>query len=283
MSTESVVREVEQLLPHLDPAFERGAVILHTGSEYLTSAFRNYVFSVVDDNVIACYSSIMDIQSRPCRPYDSLPTGRFFATFMRASAHDVNLTLAAAIHEGAHYLTDRNPARDEPDQKKAPALWWQYRDPHAGSHDRDWLKCVVSLWHRACRFGYEVPLSTFMLDQYDYGAKDWGPLLDEASDHEATPLESLVRRKAKATSTPTQEAPEGRKSLVGRESIAGRMRRHGLPQSLTAWAGGKLFEIRNGEARLDGKRISLERAARIYAKWDKAVGPAYGRAPAPQR
>lgn len=185
---EQNITRVQNLLPKLDPAFKRGAFILHHGSPYLTGEFWRLVHGITEPGTIACYSPILDVLAADSLRYHREPGQRCFCMFMRASTHDFNLVLAAAIHEGAHYLTDRHQSRDEPDQAKAIANWWKNRPRDINSHSRSWLRGVVHLWHRACRLGCELPLSTFGLEQYDYGVKDWGPLLDEASEKEDVAL-----------------------------------------------------------------------------------------------
>ena len=159
-------REMAAILPQLDPAFERGAWLLHCGSEYLNDAMLKFV-SLSAPDCIACTCTVMDIFAGKTLRYERSKGQRGFCMWF--GKHPLSLgsevAWAAVIHEAGHYLNDRHPSRDEPDEGKAIADWWGTWKAEDNSHGDNWRRACAHLVFRAMRLGLKVN-STALFEQF---------------------------------------------------------------------------------------------------------------------
>jgi hypothetical protein len=195
-------REMESLLPQLDPAFERGAWLLHCTSPYLTDNLRQLVALTAPD-CIACTNTVFDIVAGDSLRYERSKGQRGFAMYF--GEHPAMLgpavAWAAVIHEAAHYLTDRHPSRDQPDEGKAIKDWWGSWSKE-DSHTPDW-KCVCAhLAFRAMRLGVDVNVTALF---QDYGGTDFlAGLRSELVSRADEPIEQILSGGHRATVAQSQ-------------------------------------------------------------------------------
>jgi hypothetical protein len=200
---------MESLLPQLDPAFERGAWLLHCTSPYLTDNLRQLVALTAPD-CIACTNTVFDIVAGDSLRYERSKGQRGFAMYF--GEHPAMLgpavAWAAVIHEAAHYLTDRHPSRDEADEGRAIKDWWgtwSNRD----SHNTDWQRACAHLAFRAMRLGVDVNVTALF---QDYGGTEFlSGLRSELVSRADEPIEQILSGGHRATATATVATPTARR------------------------------------------------------------------------
>jgi hypothetical protein len=113
-------------------------------------------------------------------------------------------TLGLMLHEAGHYVADYDrPERDDTDHGRALKAFWGSMQQSGEHHDAQWLRATIHLWHRACKLGYEIPLSNVVnLEQYGFERKHLLPLLDEAERREGEEIESILASGSQPTSAP---------------------------------------------------------------------------------
>jgi hypothetical protein len=209
----NVVFEIKTVLPQLDAAFERGVWPLHCGSPHLTSGFRQLMELYTSDATIACTCTVMDCLAAESLRYERDRGQRGFAMYFaeHPSALGREIAWTAAIHEGAHYLTDRSPSRDESDEAKAVRDWWASWSCGT-EHGRDWARAAMHLSYRALSCGVPVRTSE-LLTSAGLDDKFTAELRSELVSRVDEPIESILAgggQPERRAATSTQQAGEPR-------------------------------------------------------------------------
>lgn len=163
MNESPIIVEAESLLPQLDPAFERGCWLLHPARQYLSPAFHRAIDALTDTDTIACYASILDCMAGDSLRYVRNTGQRGFCMYFchHPAALGRRIAVTAAVHEGAHFITDQHPSRDEPNEEKAIADWWA-NPPSDKGHSREWATAAMHLAYRAMQLGAPVAVDELL-------------------------------------------------------------------------------------------------------------------------
>ena len=188
------------------------------------NAFEHkYLYDNGGRDIIAFYWPVLDaLLSLNCLRYEW--KGRGCCIVLRRSAMQATTAevLGTLLHEAGHHVAacDR-PERDDPDVSRAIKTSRENPLPESEHHNRRWLSATVHLWHRATAvLKYEIPLANVLnLEQYGYAREDLAPLLDEASQREGEPIESILRSSATAKSSATPDVAANRAKHQERREI----------------------------------------------------------------
>jgi hypothetical protein len=191
--TVDITREAKDLLPQLDPAFERGVAVLHTGSDYIDARFLQLMSMLTPGGAYASTCTVLDIFAGKSLRYERSAGQRGFCMFF--NTHPLSLgsemAWAAIIHEAGHYLTDRHPSRDEPDEKKALRDWWGSWGGDNGGHDNQWRRACAHLSYRAAAIGGIAVDVTSLFEDHGGSAVMQG-LRSELVSRIDEPIESIL-------------------------------------------------------------------------------------------
>jgi len=131
--------------------------------------------------------------------------------------------LGVLLHEMGHHLADCDQAeRDDTDHARAVKTFWtgMRAQSNEEQHNTRWLRATLHLWHRACRAGYEVPLSSLGEEHHAISKKRIQPLLDETTEHEGEPIESILGSRVKpAKRKRSQRGPRDQADVIAGQVV----------------------------------------------------------------
>jgi len=199
----NIINEAKQVLPQLEPAFERGAWLLHCGQSHLTDKFNQFVRAFSGDS-IACTCSVLDILAGYSLRYERNPGQRGFCAYLQHPlALGLKIAWTAITHEGAHFLTDRSRARDLADEDEAIKLWWSEMGGY-GEHNHAWCRAAMHLSYRAMTLGVPVAVDE-LLASAGLEESFLAGLRDELVSRADEPIENILASSDRA------QAPAGRR------------------------------------------------------------------------
>ena len=200
----NIIAEAKELLPQLDPAFERGAWLLHCGSPFLTDKFNQFVRAFSGD-AIACTCSVLDVFAGDSLRYERNPGQRAFCMFFGQHPLSLGRKIAwtAIAHEAAHFLTDQSRARDLVDEDEAIKLWWSELGGY-GEHNHAWCRAAMHLAYRAMTHGVPVAVDE-LLASAGFDECFMAGLRDELVSRADEPIENILASSDRA------QAPAGRR------------------------------------------------------------------------